>query len=103
MKKSVRSSFLFQALQDTRKILGEMSSTLRELHTLSRGLKSKLGKMNQYYKEAHTFCLAKRHVKGEGDLCEMFVKEQDVFTNTKLLQVSKEPLRHDLDPLLMAL
>lgn len=61
--------------------------TLNELHNLSSGLRSKLGKMNLYFKEAKRLCSNSLNIIS-GDACKMFASEKDdILPSSISLQV----------------
>ena len=57
--------------------------TLGELDGISSGLRSELGKMNLYFKEAKRLCSNSQHIIS-GDICKKFVSEtEDAFAHNK--------------------
>ena len=79
----------FSALKDTRETLSEASAVLDELDTLSHRLKDELVKLGMFYKEAQRFCLGRKNIEDDDDICKMFVDDKDVFSETNPIEVTQ--------------
>ncbi|XP_028390897.1 uncharacterized protein LOC114515792 [Dendronephthya gigantea] len=75
-------------LQQTRVILSHINMTLGELYRLSSGLRSELGKMNLYFKEAKRLCSSSMKIIS-GDVCKKFAREKDDLLPGSSLQASR--------------
>jgi hypothetical protein len=60
-------------------MLSRINMTLGALHDISTGLRSELGKMNLYFKEAKRLCSSSQQIISE-DVCKKFVNEKDIFS-----------------------
>ena len=69
-------------------MLFRVNMTLGELHGISSGLRSELGKMNLYFKEAKRRCFSSQHVIS-GDVCKKFISEKYVFSPKLPQEVGK--------------
>ncbi len=62
-------------------MLSRINVVLGELRGLSEGLRSELGRMNAYFKQAKRLCSTSPHEIISGDVCKKFVSEKFVFSH----------------------
>ncbi|CAB3978396.1 prominin-1-A-like isoform X3 [Paramuricea clavata] len=86
------SESALSALYKTRDMLSRINMTLGALHEISTGLRSELGKMNLYFKEAKRLCSSSQQIISE-DICKKFVNEKDLFSR----QLPQEILKSQED------
>ena len=77
------------ALYQIRDTLSRINVTLEELHGISSGLRSELGKMNLYFKEARRLCSSSQRDARSGNVCKKFFIETEAFSHNEPKKVGE--------------